>query len=72
MKRSLDYSDSNPENNLTTKKVLEKSTSSPNHYTDIATTILKKKVLNDWCAAYDSAYSPDNWGKLKVEKWKVE
>lgn len=45
LKRSLDYSDSNPENNLTTKEVLEKSTSSPNHYTDIATTILKKKFL---------------------------
>ena len=30
--------------------------------------ILNDFFLRDWCKAYDSKYTPNNWGEVKVEK----
>lgn len=33
--------------------------------------IVNKKVLKDWCTIYDSKFSPENYGKVKIKtQWK--
>ena len=33
--------------------------------------IVNQKVLKDWCAIYDSKYSPSNYGEVKIEtQWE--
>ena len=32
--------------------------------------ILNDFFLRDWCKVYDSKYTPNDWGEVKVENWE--